>query len=112
MEVKNQNYRQKYIKFLKRQNLSNINTGRYIAKFPRGGGFRSKLQTEIFQNSQKVEFIKQDYRQKHHIIPNIHGCFLTKNILRNMNQVRMSQGRTGKRSAYMGGTETIVWNRY
>ena len=28
-----------------------------------------------------------------------------------MNQLGMSQGRTGKRSASLGGTKTIVWNR-
>ena len=28
-----------------------------------------------------------------------------------MNQLQMSRGRTVKISAYMGGTETIVWNR-
>ena len=29
-----------------------------------------------------------------------------------MNQLRMSQGRTGESSASPGGTETILWNRY
>ena len=28
-----------------------------------------------------------------------------------MNQLSMSRGRTGERSASPGGTETIVWNR-
>ena len=38
------------------------------------------------------------------------GCFVIKHFLRNMNQLRMSQIRTGKIYASLGGTETIVWN--
>ena len=36
------NYRHKDYKILKRRNLSEINTGRDIAKFPRGRSFKSK----------------------------------------------------------------------
>ena len=68
---------------------------------------KKKLQAEILQNPQVV-----DYRQKYCKILKGRRCFLTKNTLRNMNQLRMSQGRTGKSSASPGGTETIVRNRY
>ena len=37
--------------------------------------------------------------------------FSLKNILRNINQLRVIQGRTGKSSASTGGAGTIVWNR-
>ena len=47
---------------------------------------------------------------KYRKITNIHGCFLSQHILRNMNQLSMIQGRNGKISASSGGTETIVWN--
>ena len=38
------------------------------------------------------------------------GCFLTKHSLRNMNQLRMSQGRISKIPSSPGGMETVVWN--
>ena len=50
--------------------------------------------------------------QKYWNFPKRHRCFLTKHILVDMNQLRMSQGRTGKSSASWGGSEKIVWNRY
>ena len=52
-----------------------------------------------------------DYRQKYRKIPKERGCFLTQHILRNMNQLRMRRGSTGKSFASPGGTEAIVWNR-
>ena len=66
----------------------------------------------MLQNSQDMKFINQDYRQNHYKIPKRHGCFPTQNILRNINQLRMSLGRTEKGSASPGRIETIVWNRY
>ena len=53
-----------------------------------------------------MEFIKQKYSPKRHRF-----C-LTQQIIRNMNQPRMSQGRTGNIPDYTGGTETIVRNIY
>ena len=64
------------------------------------------------QNSEEVEFINQVYRKKYYKITKRHGCFLTQNIFRNMNQTRMSLGRTVKISASTGGTETMVLNKY
>ena len=52
------------------------------------------------------------YRQIYYKILNKRGYFLTKHSLRNTNQIRMIQGRTGKISASIGGTEAIVRNRY
>ena len=85
----NQNYRQKYYKILERQDLSNINTGRDIAKFSRGVSSKPVLQAKIFKN------------------PNRNGCSPTQHTLRNMNQLRMNHGSTGKISTSLGGTETI-----
>ena len=79
---------------------------------------------KIFQNDQEVEFINPQYRHKYCKIPKrwITGkklqneeetqVFPQKKHYQNMNQLRMSQGRTGKISVSMGSTETIVWNRY
>ena len=59
-----------------------------------------------------MDFIKQDYSQTYYKISKKHGCFLTKHSLRNTNQLRMIQGRTGNSSASPGGTESIVRNIY
>ena len=64
------------------------------------------------QNYQHVGFINQDHRGEYSKIPKRYGCFLNKHILRNMNQMRMSEGRNGKSSTSLGETETIVQNRY
>ena len=87
-----QNCRKK-IKFLKRRNLQTTSTERKkIAKCLRGGIYKPKLQEKQFK------------------IPKRHGCFLRQNMIRNKNQLRTNQGRTGKISASPGGNETIVWN--
>ena len=39
--------------------------GKNIAKFWRGGIYKPSIQAEILKNSQEVEFINQDYRQKY-----------------------------------------------
>ena len=52
-----------------------------------------------------------DYR-KNFKITKISRFLLTKQTLRNMNQLRVSRVRTEKSSAYPGGTETIVRNRF
>ena len=59
-----------------------------------------------------VEFINQKYRQKYCIIKKRCGCLLTKHTFGYMNQMSMSQGKTGKSSASLEGPETIVWDRY
>ena len=69
------------------------------------------MQAEILQHFQEEKFINQDYRQKECKIPKRRGCFFTQHIFRDMNQLRMSQGSTGKSSASPGETKTIVWNR-
>ena len=65
------NYRQKYYKILKRRNLSNRNTGIDIAKLSRGVSFKPKLQTEVLQNSQEMEFITPSVQSK--ILQNSQG---------------------------------------
>ena len=39
-------------------------TGKNIEKFSRGGIYKPSIQAEIFQNSQKVEFINQTLQAK------------------------------------------------
>ena len=73
---------------------------------------KHRLQAEILQNSQEVEFMNQDNRQTYYKILKQHGCCITQHILRNMNQLRMSLGRIRKSSASLGGTEKIVWRRW
>ena len=63
------------------------------------------------QNFQEMKFINQDFRQKIAKFQRERGCFLTKQTLGNMNQLRMIQGRNRESSASPRGTETIVWNR-
>ena len=61
------------------------------------------IQVEILQINQEVEFINQDCRKKYCKIPKRHRCFLTQNILININQLRMRRGRTRKVPTLQGG---------
>ena len=54
MEVLKENYRQKYYRILKRQNLSNRNIGTDIAKFSRGVSYKPGFQAKILQNSKET----------------------------------------------------------
>ena len=65
VEFINQNYRQKYCKLLKRWNLWTKITGINVVKSWGGEIYKPTLHSKIFQNSQEVEFINQDYRQKY-----------------------------------------------
>ena len=89
-------YRQKYWKIIKRWNLLTTSTGRSIEKFLKGGIYKASVQAEILQMFQEVKILNQDYRQKYFNIPKRCGCFLTKQTIENMNQLRMSRGRNEK----------------
>ena len=54
----NENYRQRYCKFLKAWNLKTKSAGRNIAKFSRGGIYKTEIQAEILQMFQEVKFYK------------------------------------------------------
>ena len=98
VEFIKQKYGQRYCKFFQE--------AEFINKY-----YRQKYCKNLLKKFQELKFINQHYRQKYCKFPKRHGYFLTKNILRNKNQLRMSQGRTGKIFASLGGTETIVRNR-
>ena len=56
-----------------------------------------------------IFYRSQDYRQKCCKFLNMRGYFLTKHSLRNMNQIRMSRGRTEKDQLLLG--ELKHWYR-